>query len=211
MAARHWQCPPWRCSVHIFLWQCALYSPPHDFHCSALWSSVPVIGFDLGPLIDCIYLWQKFQLQEAHTYCTDNDWETLSEGVVVVQDPGFFLCKSCFGCCWYLKRLSTPPYVCECLSFSICVRVWIAIQSSDKPRWFQYGHLFFVRLCVFAFFGIFVQCIALWPCGSLWQATMTSVWSTTVTTMTTVWSSPTNRDLCQPVTDGLWPLLLRRD
>ena len=68
----------------------------------------------------------------------------------------------------------------------------------------------FLHLCVFAFF-VFVSKALLSGCvAALCQSTMTSVWSTTVTTMTTVWSSPTNRDLCQRVTDGLWPLLLRR-
>ena len=203
--------PPWRCSVHIFLWQCALYSPPHDFHCSALWSYVPVIGFDLGSLIDCIYLWQKFPLQETHIlYC---QWfrDSVRGLLLLFKSQDFFFVNLVLVAV-DIWRGYLPHHMFVSVLVSRPVSVF-GLQSSPVTSHDEFSTVTFSckRLCVFAFFGIFVQCIALWPCGSLWQATMTSVWSTTVTTMTTVWSSPTNRDLCQPVTDGLWPLLLRRD
>ena len=84
---------------------------------------------------------------------------------------------------------TTPASV----NFLVRTRVVCVWQSYYKRQWFSY-------FCVILYFWcneLFSGCVA----SLLWQATMTSVWSTTVTTMTTVWSSPTNRDLCQG-----WPM-----
>ena len=48
---------------------------------------------------------------------------------------------------------------------------WIALPAfSSSPVTSDYDFSVwsvFLLLCVFAFFGIFVQCLALWLCGSL--------------------------------------------